>query len=138
MEHNMLELKIVTPNRLLFNTTCSNIIIPSIFGEMQILKGHTPFLGILKPGIITFNCPDKKRKNIKFMIEEGFIKINEKKVIILVESVTLPSEVNTSKEKIYIDSIKKKLSNSKLNKTNKTKNLEMELKKSSLKLQLLK
>lgn len=103
----MINLKIITPKRLLFEIKCLYVRIPGKTGEMQIYKGHTPLLSKLANGVLSLKNKENGIKNIA--IEKGFVEINEKNVTVLTESAAMKKEINLEDEKKIIQQLKIKL-----------------------------
>lgn len=129
-----MNLKIVTPKKLVLETKCLHITIPSEIGEIQIHKGHTPLLAKLTYGILTFES--KKNYTKKIAIEEGFVSIDEKNIIILTENATTQNEVNIQKEKKIIQQLKIQLINIKSEK--ESEKIQLKINISAIKCQLAK
>lgn len=48
-------LKIQTRSQILLNCKCSDILLPSIKGEVQILKDHIPMIILLQEGVVIYD-----------------------------------------------------------------------------------
>ena len=136
----MLKLKIVTPEKLLFNGYCKSVTIPGELGEFQILKGHSSILSSIKIGILKF---DKTKdlsndfiKSEKIIILGGFVKIEKNNVDILSNAVILKSEINLKKEKILLQEKLEILSKLDTKNTNEYKKLINMINVSRIKLEL--
>jgi F-type H+-transporting ATPase subunit epsilon len=74
-------LKIISPERILFQNDVSMVTLPGICGEFSILPGHNSFVSALKEGVIRIIS----NENTEIEIKEGFAQVdsNNKEVIIL-------------------------------------------------------
>ncbi len=50
----LLQLEVVTPNRLVLREEVSEVVAPGSEGYFGVLPGHLPFLTTLKPGYLTY------------------------------------------------------------------------------------
>ena len=53
-----LRLKIITPDRLVFDGEVSELVAPGQMGEFGVLPGHVPFLSVLFPGRLKFKTEE--------------------------------------------------------------------------------
>ena len=90
-------LEIISPDRTVFKTKTTEVIIPAYEGEMGILKDHIQLITFLRPGFIRVKDDDSERK---FFIEEGTVEFVNNNLLIL-----------TSTAKEFSDLDKNSLSN---------------------------
>lgn len=79
----LLEVEIITPKRIIFSSTAKMAIAPGEAGTLGILPLHISLLSNLKEGNLIVR--KDTGEDITFHISDGFIKVKENKVIILVE-----------------------------------------------------
>lgn len=77
-----LNISIITPEKIFFNGEVQQVILPSISGGVGVLKGHAPFVTILKPGLIRYQ--DTAGLWVPAVIHGGFAEIVSNQVTILV------------------------------------------------------
>jgi len=77
-----IQLKVVTPHRLLVEADVKEVILPSLEGYLGILPGHRPLVTALGEGTITYR-KDKKEDN--FSIQGGYAEIYPEKVLVFTE-----------------------------------------------------
>ncbi|OIO18161.1 ATP synthase F1 subunit epsilon [Candidatus Kuenenbacteria bacterium CG11_big_fil_rev_8_21_14_0_20_37_9] len=87
-----IKIKIVTPERVVLEDTCTEVIIPTTTGIIGVLARHTPLVSILKPGEI-------KLKNggeiTSFAVSSGFVEVRpNSKVVILADTAEHAGEID--------------------------------------------
>lgn len=85
MDNNNFSCQIISCNNILFNNKIYMITLPTLSGEIAIMKDHEIILSMLKAGVI--KILDSKENIIQeFKIQSGFAQINqEKELIILID-----------------------------------------------------
>ncbi len=77
-----LSFELVSPEKLVFSGTATEVIIPGAEGEFGVLAGHGPFVGMLKPGILTIVNPGSTER---FFVRGGFAEVNASGLTVLAE-----------------------------------------------------
>tara|TARA_X000000368_G_C22723390_1_gene576325 strand:+ start:150 stop:542 length:393 start_codon:yes stop_codon:yes gene_type:complete len=90
MEENFV-VEIISPDRSVFKSNTTEVIIPSFEGEMGILKNHVSLITFLKPGIITVI---KDNEKVEFFTEDGTVEFVKNNLLILSTSITKISNLN--------------------------------------------
>lgn len=91
-----MQLEIVSPERVLFSGEVSEVAVPGIHGEFQMLTNHAPVISVLKKGEIKLPANAKIPAHVEhlfsttnhkrtFPIQGGIIELNDNKIIILVD-----------------------------------------------------
>ena len=78
-----LRLEIVTPEGLIYDGEAKSVTLPGEEGEFGVLPKHASLLSLLKPGIIEFEKKDGSKEAI--VINWGHVKVDENKVVVLVD-----------------------------------------------------
>src|SRR5437016_1737451 len=77
-----LQVQVVTPEKIIFDTQADEVIVPSVTGELTILPHHMPLLTQLGPGELTV----KKGSTLEhFVVVGGFLEIAPDKVTVLAD-----------------------------------------------------
>ncbi len=76
-----LNIRVIAPDRTVWDSTAQEIILPSTTGQLGILSGHAPLLTALDIGVMRVR-PDKEWVPIALM--GGFAEVEEDSVTILV------------------------------------------------------
>ena len=90
-------IEIISPDRTIIKTETSEVIIPSLEGEMGILKDHIPLITFLRPGFINI----KSNTEQKIFVEEGTVEFSNNNLLILTSTAI---EV-TKMSKKFIDNL---------------------------------
>jgi len=85
-------LEILTPQELKFEGQATWVRLPSLLGEMGILANHTPLLAMLEPGVAVYRVLDRDHP---LAVGEGFVRVAENRVVVLVESAERPEELES-------------------------------------------
>jgi len=94
---NNIILEVVTPYSQVVNEPVQIVMVPGIMGEFGILVGHTPFLSILKTGVLHFS--DKKGNKKYVFINGGFAETLPDKVTVLAETAERNNEIDINRAK---------------------------------------
>ena len=74
----MLQLRIVSPERIEFTGEVESVKVPGAQGSFEILTGHAPIISILTKGIVEYNAT-------QLPILGGFVEVQKNKVSLCVE-----------------------------------------------------
>ena len=78
-----LQLKIISPEKTLFQGAVLSVILPGTNGEFGILPDHAPLIASLRKGDISYEIG--KGSPEKVAIESGFVEVKKNVVTICVE-----------------------------------------------------
>ena len=105
-----LNLKIITPRKVVFEGEVLSVTAPSSTGEITILPYHTNLLSLLVEGILKIKEKDKE----EFLaIGGGYLQTDGREVVVLVSRAYGQDEINAEEIKKAIDQAKKILSQTK-------------------------
>lgn len=88
---NLLDLKVITPERVFYEGQVSMVEFNTTEGQIGIYKRHIPTTVILQPGILTITEPDGVKNAA---LHAGFAEIMPDGVTILAELVEWPDEID--------------------------------------------
>jgi len=91
MSINVLKLEVVTPERLVFSGTVSDVLFPGVGGWCGILPGHTPLLAPLANGLVQYHQDGKAGCVTVF---GGFAEVGPEQVTILADVSETPEQLN--------------------------------------------
>lgn len=77
-----LKLKIVTPDRIVYDGEIEKITVPGTAGQFEILVNHAPIISSLDAGVVVYQTP-KGEENLK--ITGGFVEVARNNVSLCVE-----------------------------------------------------
>ena len=103
-----LQLKISSPEKVIFNGNIKQISIPTESGEFTILPGHAPMVSSLKPGIIKI-IPEQEDISNEFIFRKNIISISVSKWMIFVDGkkIHIVTSVATTKAIQWEDMLRK-------------------------------
>jgi F-type H+-transporting ATPase subunit epsilon len=91
---DMLQLEIVTPDRLLVNEQVEEVEIPGKSGYLEALPLHAPLITELAPGELTY----KRGGTVnRLAVSWGFAEVLPDKVTILAQTAERPEEINVQR-----------------------------------------
>lgn len=101
-----MQLDIVTPDRRVVVSKADDVVIPAKEGEIDVLPGHAPFLGMLGTGVLRFVAEGKTHR---LMVSGGFVEVDNNHVVLMCESASLAAEVSVDAEKKSLQDLEKQL-----------------------------
>lgn len=101
-----MQLDIVTPDRKVIVGKAEDVVIPAAKGEIDILPGHAPWLGMLGTGVLRFIAEGKE---MRLMISGGFAEVDGDRVVLMCESASLQNEVVAEDERKSLQSLEAQL-----------------------------
>jgi len=101
-----LEVRIITPERVVFSQKVDSVLVPGSLGEMEILPGHVAIFSIIKPGEIRVKDDDQV---YIFASGAGFVEVNNDCVKILVDSAEGNADIDPEVARKLIEEAEDKL-----------------------------
>lgn len=86
-----LTVKVITPDKIVWDDNAEEIILPSTTGQLGILSDHAPLLTALEVGVMRVR-PDKDWKTIAVM--GGFAEVENNEIKILVNGAELGDNID--------------------------------------------
>ena len=87
-----LELKVITPSRVVISEEVDEVIAPGELGEFGVLPGHVPFITLLMPGELKYRKDGTERR---FIVWGGLSEVRDDKVTVLTDNVEDPRFVDS-------------------------------------------
>jgi F-type H+-transporting ATPase subunit epsilon len=92
---NQLRVRLVTPERTLFESDADSVELPSKSGYMEALYGHAPLLAELGAGDVTLHGgPDGPGAVTRYNVSWGFVEVLPGRVTILASDALKPEEID--------------------------------------------
>ena len=91
MAEDRLQLKVITPDRLVIDKTVDEVVASGELGEFGVLPGHVPFITTLTPGELRFRDGSDTSTLI---LHSGVAEVNENVVNILVDEAEDPAKID--------------------------------------------
>lgn len=132
-----MQLDIVTPDRRVVVGKADDVVIPAREGEIDILPGHAPYLGMLGTGVLRFVAEGKE---MRLMVSGGFVEVDNDKIVLMCESAALQGEIVAEDERKSLHELEKQLASlgATADDDEGYKKLKAEVDRSAAKLTLLK
>nr|AEW12960.2 ATPase epsilon subunit [Colacium vesiculosum] len=105
-----LEVSIIIPDRIFWKDDVKEIILPTLSGQMGVLKGHIPLLTGLDIGLVLVRTASQLNW-ISIVVTGGFALINNDKITILVNEAELGSTIKFDEAESSFLASKLKLEN---------------------------
>ena len=77
----MLNIKIINPDKTIFNDKIISVIVPGVDGKFAIFANHAPMVSKISEGEISLTLKDETVKNIA--IGEGFLEVKKDNIVII-------------------------------------------------------
>jgi F-type H+-transporting ATPase subunit epsilon len=110
-ESNQLRVRLVTPERTLFEADATAVELPSTTGDLEVLYGHAPLMALLGAGDVRIHTgaglestsPDTSIYNVSW----GFVEVLPSRVTILASDALKPDEIDIQRAQQQLDRGKK-------------------------------
>ena len=74
-----INVEIVTPTRVVFRGVADEVRAPGFTGEFGVLPGHTPFLSVVVPGVVTLSTAGQDQR---YVVGKGFVEAGPDRVAV--------------------------------------------------------
>jgi F-type H+-transporting ATPase subunit epsilon len=101
-----LTVRVITPDKIVWDDKVQEVILPSTTGQLGILTGHAPLLTALDVGVMRVK-PGKDWKAIAVM--GGFAEVENNEVTVLVNSADLGDNIDKEVAKAKFDEAQNRL-----------------------------
>ena len=79
----MLRLKIISPEKRIFDGEVNRVTVPGTLGEFEILVNHAPIISSLESGKVSYEIATGELKQLE--IESGFVEVQKHVISLCVE-----------------------------------------------------
>lgn len=87
----MIQLQLVSPERMLVDEQVDEVEIPGLDGYLGVLPGHAPLLSVLKPGVLRY----RRGSELKVLaVYGGFVEVQPDRVRVLADAAQPKEEIN--------------------------------------------
>ena len=103
---DQLRVRLVTPERILFEADASAVELPSKTGYMEVLYGHAPLMAELGAGDVTIHqVADAAQagKPTRYNVSWGFVEVLPNRVTILASDALKPGEIDLPRAEQQLD-----------------------------------
>ena len=107
-ESNQLRVRLVTPERTLFESDATAVELPSKSGYMEVLYGHAPLMAELGAGDVTRARRRRQRTGeprgvTRYNVSWGFVEVLPNRVTILASDALKPEEIDVPRAEQQLD-----------------------------------
>ena len=92
----VLTVRVITPDKTVWDNTVQEVVLPSISGQLGILSGHAPLLTALDTGVMRIRT-DKEWQNVAVM--GGFAEVEQDEVKVLVNFAEIGNSIDKEEAK---------------------------------------
>lgn len=78
----MLQLRIVSPEKIEFDGTVESVLVSGTMGQFEILNDHAPIISTLQKGTVEYTTSEGK---VQLEIQGGFVEVQKNVVSLCVE-----------------------------------------------------
>lgn len=101
---NQLRVRLVTPERVLFDHTADAVELPAKNGYLEVLYGHAPLMAELGAGDVTVHgSPDGLDGLTRYNVSWGFVEVLPNRVTILASDALKPEEIDVPRAEQQLD-----------------------------------
>ena len=83
--------KIVTPQKIVFEGTADSVRVPGWLGEYGVLEHHASMLTLSQPGILSLTSGSE---NTKFAVDRGFVEVGPKDISVMVQQCVRVDQID--------------------------------------------
>ena len=103
----LFKVKILAADKPFYEGEALSLIVPTVNGQYGILAYHSNTLGATVPGLLKITYPDNKEEVLS--VSSGIFKIEHNHVLVLVDSLERPEEIDINRAKREADEAKEAL-----------------------------
>jgi F-type H+-transporting ATPase subunit epsilon len=111
-ESNQLRVRLVTPERILFEADAPAVELPAKNGYMEVLYGHAPLVAELGAGDVVVHCAPETDSDAdkcgptgesRYNVSWGFVEVLPGRVTILASDALKPEEIDVQRAQQQLD-----------------------------------
>ena len=107
-----LQVKVITPEKVIWSDTSDQVVLPAVTGDLGILKDHAPLVTVLDAGVVRKRSADKW---VPLIVFGGFAEVENNQVTILGNGAEEISSTLTKQDaQKMLDNVSETLENLKL------------------------
>jgi F-type H+-transporting ATPase subunit epsilon len=90
-----LSIRVITPERILLDSTCASVSFPTVDGSVGILSGHAPMVAAIGVGELAFKTESGTEESV--FIAGGFAEVRDNTVRIVTDTSEPASEIDVER-----------------------------------------
>ncbi len=103
-----IELKIITPQKVVYTGTVDSFKAPGVLGAFQVLFNHAPIVSKLQPGMLSFKETTGGEQH--FYVSGGFLELHDNIGSILADTIEDSKEINIQEAEVQIARLRQRYS----------------------------
>lgn len=103
----LIELEIVTPERVVFSEQTTSIVLPGVDGFFGVLANHAPLVAALRVGPVVYRQNGEKHR---LAIHGGFFEIVDNHAVVLADAAELSGEIDINRARQALDRARQRMS----------------------------
>lgn len=92
---------ILAADRTFYEGSCVSLTVPTSDGERGILAHHSSMIAAIKPGTLRYQAPGEEP--VLAAISPGMVKVEDNDVLVLVDSIERPEEIDAARAQRELD-----------------------------------
>lgn len=105
-----INLQVITPEKIFFKGDVISVTVKGSEGYLGIYYDHTPLVTPLLPGVLSIRCGEEEIK--KASMAQGLVEVRPEKVIVLIDAVEWPEEIDIERAQKARERAEKRLEQS--------------------------
>lgn len=89
------EIQILAADHVFYQGPCESLNVPTTQGSFGILANHSNLIAAIVPGRLSYRIPGGE--NLFAAVSEGLIKVENNRVLVLVDSAERPEEIDANR-----------------------------------------
>jgi len=103
----LLDIEIVSPEKLVFKGTGKVLTVPGVDGRFQVLNMHAAMIAMFEAGVITVE--DEKGEKINFSTRGGVAEVKKNKVVVLADAAEAKDDIDIERARKAMDRANERL-----------------------------
>lgn len=95
------QVHILAADKTFYEGPCVSLIIPTSEGEFGILAHHSSMIAAVQPGTLRYQAPGEPMRLAA--VSPGMVKVEHNDVLVLVDSIEYPEEIDVARAQREID-----------------------------------
>ncbi|HHX17556.1 MAG TPA: F0F1 ATP synthase subunit epsilon [Clostridium sp.] len=95
---NTFHINILATDKPFYTGPCESLIVPTSQGKYGIMANHSNFIIATTPGELFYRLPGEEMRDVA--VSQGIVKIENNKVLMLVDWVECPEDIDTIGQRV--------------------------------------
>jgi F-type H+-transporting ATPase subunit epsilon len=126
-----IELKIVTPQKTVYQGTVEHFTAPGVLGPFQVLFNHAAIVSKLQPGLLKFVETTGNEEH--YYVSGGFLELHENAGTVLADSAEHSTDINIADAEAQIENLRQRYADHEAGFTNEQFHIELNAAQARLK-----